>query len=339
MKTLTLSFIAGGALLVSCSPTAYKVDREIEIDAPAAVVFEQVNVMKNRDAWSPWEQKDPNMTKEYAGTESGVGAKYMWSGNDSVGTGNMEILESKPNEYIKSKLVFTEPWESESIIEWSFEETQNGTKATWSVSGELPGYLFWMGQDDMDENMGPDFEKGLAQLKSVSEQIAGESKNDWSAEFVEVSPHDYFHITDEVSFDEMDNTFFGERFGKLVNYLGSDAQNMTMPPFAIYHSWDEESRMTKVSAAIACHSDKKGNDEIGEGVTHEGKALKCLYYGPYEDMEGVHNFMHAHIESQNMQIVGSPWEVYITDPETEPDPSKWLTEVYYPVGPKDEKSI
>lgn len=339
MKKSAIHLIAGAALLASCSPTEYKVDREVVIDAPAEVIFEQVNTMENRQAWSPWEEMDPNMTKEYEGPASGVGAKYMWSGNDSVGTGNLEILESQPNEYIKSKLVFTEPWESESTIEWNFEETSEGTVARWSVSGELPGYLFWMGQEDMDENMGPDFEKGLAQLKTVSEAMAGETQDNWTAELVEVSPHDYYHITEEVPFADMTDEFFGERYGKLVDYLGADAQNMTMQPFAIYHTWDEEKQMTKVSTAIACKSDKPGNEEIEKGVTHEGVALKCNYYGPYEDMEGVHNFMHSHIQSENMEMVGSPWEVYVTDPATEPDPANWLTEVYYPVAPKDGETM
>ncbi|HKL02348.1 MAG TPA: SRPBCC family protein [Cryomorphaceae bacterium] len=339
MKKLSICLVAGAAVIASCSPTEYKVDREIIIDAPADVVFEQVNTMEKREAWSPWEAMDPNMTKEYTGPGTGVGAKYIWSGNDSVGTGNLEILESTPNEYIKSKLVFTEPWTSESTIEWSFEETESGTLARWTVTGELPGYLFWMGQEDMDENMGPDFERGLAQLKTVSETIAGESQQDWDADVVEVEPHEYFYITDEVSFDDMDDSFFGDRYGKLVDYLGKDAQNMTMQPFAVYHKWDEENRMAEVSVAMACESDKTGNEEIKKGLTHEGKALKCLYYGPYEEMEDVHNFMHAHIGSMNMEMVGSPWEVYVTDPATEPDPTKWLTEVYYPVAPKEEQAM
>ena len=72
MKT---KLILGGAVLLgiaSCSPTEYSVTRDIEIDAPANLVFEQVNNHKLRDAWSPWERMDPDMQKSYEGPEAGV---------------------------------------------------------------------------------------------------------------------------------------------------------------------------------------------------------------------------------------------------------------------------
>ena len=30
-------------------------------------------------------------------------------------------------------------------------------------------------------------------------------------------------------------------------------------------------------------------------------------------------------------IIGNPWEVYIAGPMNEPDTSKWITEIYYPI--------
>ncbi|ALO14213.1 Transcriptional regulator, effector-binding domain/component [Salinivirga cyanobacteriivorans] len=32
-----------------------------------------------------------------------------------------------------------------------------------------------------------------------------------------------------------------------------------------------------------------------------------------------------------LEAAGSPWEVYLTDPQTEKDTSKWLTKMYQPV--------
>ncbi len=330
MKTYSLLLFAGLVVLSSCKPKEYEVSRELTIDAPASVLFAQVNSMKAQEAWSPWEAKDPNMTREYSGPESGVGAKYSWTGNDSVGTGYMEHTElSEPN-MIASKLVFTAPWESESTIVWNFEEGEEGTVARWTVKGSLPGYLFWMGAEDMDEAMGPDFEKGLANLKEVAEAIPAEPSFD--VELTEVSARNYYGITNEVSFSEIKSEFFGERFSKISTYLGSDMTLVTAPPFSITEKWDEEAQMAKITVAMASDSKKPGTKEIVKAISYAGPALKITYVGPYEGMSPAYEYIFETATNKGYTVAGSPWEAYVTDPGSEPDSSKWVTEIYLPVS-------
>ena len=330
MKRTILISLAGAAILYSCSPTEYRVERNVTIDAPASLVFEQVNNHKNRDAWSPWEKMDPEMEKSYEGPESGVGAKYMWSGNDSVGTGSLEILESIPNEYIKSKLEFTEPWETQSTIEWTFTESEEGVTASWASSGELPGFMFWMGQEDMDEMMGADFENGLDMLKKVSEEKASMSSGAAVSE-VTVEALPIYYIDGEVKISEMDSAFYAERYSKIGAYLGSDAQNMLEMPLAVALVWNYEEDKAVIRVALACESDKEGEGEIMKGMTHGGKAVRGVHMGDYENLEETHDAVSDYIEANQLEMAGPPWEVYTTDPGSEPDPSKWITNVYYPV--------
>ncbi len=259
MKTKSLIAVIGVALFASCSPTEYRVERSATIDAPVQLVFDQVNNHKMRDAWSPWEKMDPNMEKSYEGPEAGVGAIYKWSGNDSVGTGVLEIIESIPYEYIKSTLTFTSPWESESTVEWNFEETAEGVKATWAVNGELPGYLFWMGQEDMEEMMGNDFQQGVDQLKIVAEEKASEMPG-MEISLTEVEALPIYYIEGESKISEMSSDFFGMRYGKLAGFLGADAQNMLEMPLAIAEVWDEENDRAVIKVAMACKSEKAGNE-------------------------------------------------------------------------------
>ena len=161
--------LVGVALLSSCGSSPYKVERSTEIDTPASAVYEQIIAHKNRGAWSPWESKDPNMTKGYEGPEAGVGSIYTWSSeNEDVGTGRMEVLEVRENEYMKNELSFTEPFESTSTIEWNLTEENGVTKAVWTNSGEMPAMMSMF--MDLDEQLGPDFEKGLANLKKLCEE-------------------------------------------------------------------------------------------------------------------------------------------------------------------------
>jgi len=64
MKIKSLIAVIGVAVFASCSPTEYRVERSSTIDAPAKLVFDQVNNHKLRDAWSPWEKMDPDMGKK-----------------------------------------------------------------------------------------------------------------------------------------------------------------------------------------------------------------------------------------------------------------------------------
>ncbi len=331
-----LAIIGAGALfMASCSPTEYQVKRELVIDAPSSIVFEQINNHTNRMAWSPWETKDPNMTKSYEGPESGPGAIYKWSGNEDVGTGMLEITESTPSTYIKSELAFTEPWESSSTVEWVFEEGSEGTKAIWTISGELPGFMFWMGQEEMDEAMAEDLENGLQNLKTICETEAAEKpaavEQNLVAEFVEVTGQAYYFIQDETPFSGINSDFFGDRYGTLMTYLAEDSENMTSAPFAIYHEWDEENEKAVIAVSIACISSKPPADNIKKGLTYDGGAIKCVHMGPYENTGAAHEFIYAFVGENNYEMNGSPWEVYVTDPATEPDQNKWITEIYYPV--------
>ncbi len=334
MKSYILPLALCVLVMSACSPTDYKVEREILIDAPADLVFSLVNNHKERDAWSPWEAMDSNMTKTYEGPESGAGAIYKWTGNDSVGTGWMEILESEPNIRIKSKLVFTEPWQSESTINWRFIQVDNSIKAVWTINGQLPGYLFWMDQSDMEEQMAPDFERGLENLKRVAEERALKSKQSTalSSELVTTISKPYYYIKSKAPISALNGEFFDEKYSKLMTYLGADAEkNMNGSPFAIYSVWDEQNNMAELAVALPCQSKKPENGEIKKGNTYEGDAIKCKYKGSYENISAAHDYLNTYARDYGYAIVGSPWEVYLVGQSTESDPKKWVTEVYYPV--------
>ncbi len=64
--------------------------------------------------WSPWAEKDTNMTVEYTGGDGAVGSTSTWSGNKDVGKGSQTISVLQPNAYVESQLKFMEPMEGEA---------------------------------------------------------------------------------------------------------------------------------------------------------------------------------------------------------------------------------
>ena len=110
------------------------------------------------------------MKVKFEGPASGVGAIYTWVGNDEVGEGRMEILESKPNEMIRLKLEFIKPFAATNDTVFTFKPDGSNTAVTWTMSGKnnFMSKAFHLAMN-IDKLIGGDFEKGLASMKSLVE--------------------------------------------------------------------------------------------------------------------------------------------------------------------------
>ena len=173
LKKICFGFVVVVAVfagVVALRPSEFRVMRSAAIDAPASEVFTQVNDFHNWDAWSPWAKLDPAMKATFEGPAAGTGAVYKWSGNDEVGEGSMTLTESRPNDRIDIALTFIRPFACTNTTEFTFVPEGDGTVVTWNMTGHLnfvckAMHLFV----DMDKMVGGDFEKGLTQMKSVTE--------------------------------------------------------------------------------------------------------------------------------------------------------------------------
>jgi hypothetical protein len=157
-------------VIVALQPSEFRVARSANMSALPPEVFTQVNDFHKWEAWNPWGKVDPAMKQTYDGAPAGTGATYSWSGNKEVGEGRMTITESRPNDLIRIKLEFFKPFAANNTAEFTFKPEGNQTMVTWSMFGQnnfmaKAVHLFM----NMDKMIGGQFEKGLAQMKSVVE--------------------------------------------------------------------------------------------------------------------------------------------------------------------------
>jgi uncharacterized protein YndB with AHSA1/START domain len=151
----------------------YSVERSARIDAPPEQVYEQLVDFHNWPTWSPWEGLDPDMERTYSGAQSGAGAVYAWSGNRKAGRGQMRMTSAVEPTNVHVELAFEKPFKSRSETVFSITPDGAGSRVTWSMTGEQTLMTKAMGIfKSMDQMIGPDFEKGLAQLKAVAEHPA-----------------------------------------------------------------------------------------------------------------------------------------------------------------------
>ena len=151
----------------------YSVEREIIINKPKQQVFEYIKFLKNQDNYSTWAIMDPNMKKEYTGTDGTVGFISSWdSKDDQLGRGEQEIRKITEGDRIDFQLRFFEPIKSTSpafMTTNSISPTQ--TKVKWGMSGTMDyptnAVLLFM---DVSEILGRDLTAGLTTLKGVLEK-------------------------------------------------------------------------------------------------------------------------------------------------------------------------
>jgi hypothetical protein len=82
----------------------------------------------------------------------------------------MTITESKPNTRVATRTDFVKPFEGTSHSDFVFSQAGGQTTVIWTMSGThtFIGKAMCMVMS-METMLGPDFERGLAQLRQVSE--------------------------------------------------------------------------------------------------------------------------------------------------------------------------
>jgi hypothetical protein len=119
---------------------------------------------------SPYAKYDTAAKYTFSGPPSGVGASLHWEGNAKVGVGTMTILEARPGRLVRFRIDFEKPLKSSCIAEFTFEPSGSSTLVTWTMRGEKIFVTKVMGLVlSMDRMIGPDFEAGLSNLKTISE--------------------------------------------------------------------------------------------------------------------------------------------------------------------------
>lgn len=172
---LFIYILAGLLLLIGLlyllGPSGYAVSRSVEIERPAAEVFDYLRYLKHQDEWSPWGKRDPDMKKDFVGTDGQVGAISKWEGNKEVGTGEQEITCIEDGRRVETELRFIKPWKSTSDAFMEVEPIGTGrSKVRWGFTGSngFPMRIMML-FTSMDKMIGKDFEEGLQSLKARME--------------------------------------------------------------------------------------------------------------------------------------------------------------------------
>lgn len=154
------------------APKGYHISRSVVIDAPLPQVFNYISYLKKQDHFNKWTMMDPNMKKEFRGTDGAVGSVYAWEGNKQAGKGEQEIVNIIPNRQVDLEVRFIRPMSGIMNTSMITEEAGPGkTRVTWDSRSRMkfPTNAFLLVMK-MDKLLGPDLQASLEMLKAIHEK-------------------------------------------------------------------------------------------------------------------------------------------------------------------------
>lgn len=309
--------VVGGFLL----PDTGRVVRTGHVDAAPQQVHALVSDLTRIRSWSPWLAMDTAAVLTFSGPPSGVGAAYAWS-SAVLGNGSYRIVKSTPDS-IDIDLAFGEMGPARATF--TFTPTNNGTDVSWSLNTDARGDILsrWFNVL-LDVMVGPDFEKGIANMSAPAKAIVlGEVLGVEPA----TRPITYgLGIRSTIDAKDIAQTL-AKSYAAIMQYVGQKKLTMTGAPLAIYHTWD--GKTTDMEAVIPIASADPGNANIRPVTLGAGRYLMVTYAGPYEGSEKAHTDADTWMKANKVTATAAPFEEYVTDPGAESNPAKWITKVWY----------
>lgn len=149
-------------------PRQYRIERSAVFKAKPEAVLAQIADLRAWKNWGAWQERDPGMKISYSEPAAGVGAWSAWE-SKKEGNGKMTITGQTPAK-VTYALEFPDVGMS-SVGAMEFTPAAGGVRVVWSDAGDLGMNPVnrWFGLF-LDGWIGPDFEKGLSNLRKIVEK-------------------------------------------------------------------------------------------------------------------------------------------------------------------------
>lgn len=312
----------------------FRFERSITIKAPADAVYGNISSLAAMDKWGPWKEMEHNMTSTLSGSPDGqIGAISHWKSDESEG--EMELSELVTNSKVRTKLRFISPWAANNEGTYDLEAMGDSTRIIWGMQGQNNFMAKVMSVFmNMDAMVGPMFEKGLGNLKTLTEQEHAASVSAKGAAGYDITVSDrpamlYVGKREVVKWADM-KEFFGKNFGTGFAAVGKAGVAPAGAPSGVYFEWNEKDQTADLIAGVPVTLDAKAKLKgLDVYEAPASKAYMIDYVGGYMGIGKAHEAMDARMNADGLQMNQVVIEEYITDPGKEPDSTKWHTNVVY----------
>lgn len=144
-------------------------------------------------------------------------------------------------------------------------------------------------------------------------------------QLVDIQPMNILYKRQLLSSNDFEEGY-GKYFTGLYEKIASEKLTMYGTPMTIYHSPEYNPSGNDTEFAIPVLETVSGTRELPGGL-----CAKSVYKGAYAEMTSVYAKLREWIEDEGYELVKSPYEIYVSDPNQVSVPEEMVTEVYFPV--------
>ncbi|MEQ1856696.1 MAG: AraC family transcriptional regulator [Longimicrobiales bacterium] len=147
------------------------------------------------------------------------------------------------------------------------------------------------------------------------------------------TPQPVLYVRRRVAREQIANTI-GEALGLVFAYAQQHGVALSGHPLTRYPEVGPGMVTLEPSMRIASAAGLAPGGDVQIQTLPGGPAAVTMHLGPYESLHEAYAALEVWIEGQGLVPSDAPWEDYITDPATTPNPSEWRTQVVWPVRPR-----
>ena len=165
---LLIAFVLITAILIG---NKMEIERSVSINKPLDHVFDYLKFVRNQDNFSVWNMQDPDMKKDFRGTDGTEGFVYGWnSKNKNVGAGEQEIKSIVKGENIDYEIRFFRPMANVAKASFVFKPvTADQTVVQWGFYSKMKLPMNIM-KPIFQRMLGKDLAKSLENLRVILEK-------------------------------------------------------------------------------------------------------------------------------------------------------------------------
>ena len=225
-----------------------------------------------------------------------------------------------------------------SSVYWTFKDTVGGTKVTWRTIGRMDFSMkvYNIFDGGISSIIGSIYEKTLANLdKTLDFEI-----NTFAIKVEGIVKKDSTFYLRQSFTSKIANVTKNSRivFKKIISFCDQNNIVRNGKPFILYHTYDTTNGLTRLSFCVPIKNrmlTSSGSDIlVGELPTFD--AVKTNLTGDYSHRKKAIDKSIAFVNANTIDIDVSFafMEIYKVSKLENKSPSKWITEIYFPIKPK-----
>ncbi|MBK9270657.1 MAG: GyrI-like domain-containing protein [Saprospiraceae bacterium] len=330
-KTVVLisSLLAGifGLYVIGCifSPSTMTDKGEIKIKCTKGLLGVMINDIKEWPKWLSWKNEDPELSISLGGRHVNQGANFTFEG-PIFGKGRVELEESLKDSLMAAQII-NDQWPAKVVVTFQIIPESNSSVLLTTRSRIVSKIPFF--KRVLYRNFQAEYrnrhQEDLAGLKNY---IEGMINTQFGADAT-TFPKKYYVGVKAPIYNMNIPKFYAENFPKVYKLLDSMQIKQSGPPVGLIYDWEGGSNYVYIMAALPVEQKFKPPTGFELEEVPEIPCVKLEVFGHYNNLKTAHVKMDYFMNTSSFTLFPPIIEEYVTNPNEEPDTTKWLTNVYY----------